>query len=79
MVNYDKKKRNFFISYSNNPTVLKNFLPKNKECRKIGSIYEIPFNMISYLENLFKKIKKTKNNKPFKRNWKLRYKHSCKF
>ena len=61
MVNYDKKKRNFFISYSNNPTVLENFLPKNKECSKIGSIYEIPFNMISFLENLFKKIKKTKS------------------
>ena len=61
MLNYDEKKNFFFISYSNNPTVLENFLPKNKECRKIGSIYEIPFNMISFLENLFNKIKKTKS------------------
>ena len=60
MLNYDEKKNFFFISYSNNPTVLENFLPKNKECSKIGSIYEIPFNMISFLENLYKKIKKTK-------------------
>ena len=60
MVNYNKKK-NFFISYSNNPTVLERFLPKNVECPKIGSIYEIPFNMISFLENIFNKIKKIKS------------------
>ena len=61
MVNYDKIKKNFFISYSNNPTILEKFLPKNKECKKIGTIYEIPYNMISFLENLINKIKKTKS------------------
>ena len=61
MLNYNEDKKSFFISYSNNPTILENFLPKNKKYRKIGSIYEIPFNMISFLENLFNKIKKTKS------------------
>ena len=61
MLNYDKVKKNFFISYSNNPTILEQFLPKNKDCKKIGIIYEIPFNMISFLENLFNKIKRTKS------------------
>ena len=60
MLNYNKKK-SFFISYSNNPTILEKFLPKKKKCKKIGSIYEIPFNMLSFLENLFNKIKKTKS------------------
>ena len=60
MLNYNKKK-SFFISYSNNPTILENFLTKKKKCKKIGSIYEIPFNMLSFLENLFNKIKKTKS------------------
>ena len=58
MVNYDKIKKNFFISYSNNPTILEKFLPKNKECKKIGTIYEIPYNMISFLENFITKFKK---------------------
>ena len=61
MLNYNKKKKSFFISYSNNPTILEKFLPKKKKCTKIGSIYEIPFNMLSFLENLFNKIKKTKS------------------
>ena len=61
MLNYNEDKKSFFISYSKNPTILENFLPKNKKYRKIGSIYEIPFNMISFLENLFNKIKKTKS------------------
>ena len=61
MLNYNEDKKIFFISYSKNPTILENFLPKNKKYRKIGSIYEIPFNMISFLENLFNKIKKTKS------------------
>ena len=49
------------ISYSNNSTILENFLPKKIESAKIGLIYEIPLNMISFLENLFNKIKKTKS------------------
>ena len=61
MLNYNKKKKSFFISYSINPTILEKFLPKKKKCKKIGSIYEIPFNMLSFLENLFNKIKKTKS------------------
>jgi len=61
MVNYDKKKNFFFISYSNNPTILENFLPKKNKNKKIGSIYEIPFNMIIFLESLFKKLKKIKS------------------
>ncbi len=61
MLNYNKVKKKFFISYSNNPTILEKFLPKNKDCKKIGVIYEIPFNMISFLENLFNKIKGTKS------------------
>ena len=56
MLNYNEDKKSFFISYSKNPTILENFLPKNKDCKKIGVIYEIPFNMISFLENLFNKI-----------------------
>ena len=61
MLNYDNKKKNFFISYSNNPTILEKFLPKKEMCKRIGSIYEIPFNMISFLETLFNKIKKIKS------------------
>ena len=58
MVNYNKKKEFFFFSYSNNPTILENFLPRTSKREKIGSIYEIPFNMIIFLENLFNKLKK---------------------
>ena len=61
MLNYDKKKKNFYISYSNNSTILENFLPKKIESTKIGLIYEIPLNMMSFLENLFTKIKKIKS------------------
>ena len=61
MINYDKNKKKFFISYSKNPTVLENFLPKDDECNRIGSIYEIPYNMISFLNDLFYKIKKIKS------------------
>ena len=61
MVNYNKEKKNFFISYSNNPTIFQNFLPKKNKSKKIGSIYEIPFNMIIFLESLFKKLKKIKS------------------
>ena len=58
MVNYNKKKEFFFFSYSNNPTFLENFLPRTNKRKKIGSIYEIPFNMIIFLESLFNKLKK---------------------
>ena len=61
MVSYDKKKDFFFISYSNNPTILENFLPKSERCNKIGLIYEIPFNMISFLENIFCRVHKIKS------------------
>ena len=61
MLNYNEDKKIFFISYSKNPTILENFLPKNKKYNKIGSIYEIPFNMISFLENLFCKVQKVKS------------------
>ena len=58
MLSYDNKKKKFFISYSSNPTILQKFLPKIEKNKKMGLIYEVPFNMISFLENLFKKIKK---------------------
>ena len=61
MINYNKKRKKFFISCSYTKTVLENFLPKNKKYNKIGSIYEIPFNMISFLENLFCKVQKVKS------------------
>ncbi|PPR35453.1 MAG: hypothetical protein CFH26_00786 [Alphaproteobacteria bacterium MarineAlpha6_Bin4] len=61
MLNYNKKKKKFFISYSNKPTMLKFFLPKSENLKKIGLIYEIPLNMISFLENLFTRIKKIKS------------------
>tara|TARA_Y100000588_G_C14109890_1_gene862541 strand:- start:285 stop:782 length:498 start_codon:yes stop_codon:yes gene_type:complete len=41
--------------------MLKFFLPKSENLKKIGLIYEIPLNMISFLENLFTRIKKIKS------------------
>ena len=61
LVNFDEKKSDFYITYSNNPTILENFLPKVNNKEKIGIIYEIPFYMIGFLENLFNKIKKIKS------------------
>ena len=61
MINYDKEKKNFFYSYSNKNSLLERFLPKEKKNKKIGSIYEIPINMIIFLEELFKKIKLSKS------------------
>ncbi len=60
MINYDKKKKSFHFSFSNNETLLEKFLPK-KSKYKIGSIYEIPIKMMIFIDELFKKMKKEKS------------------
>ena len=62
LIDYDEKNKKFFFSYSRRSTFLENFLPKKniKNC-KIGSIYEIPINLISFLDELFKKIQFNKS------------------
>ena len=52
MIGYDKKKKIFFYSYSNKNFLLERFLPKNKKNKKIGSIYEIPINMIVFFRRI---------------------------
>ena len=62
LVNFNNKKRFFYFTLSNHPTLLEKFLPNFSEKNiQIGQIYEIPLQMIRVLDEIFKKINKIKS------------------
>ena len=62
MVNFNNKKKFFYFTLSNHPTLLEKFLPNFSEKNiQIGQIYEIPLQMIRLLDEIFKKINKIKS------------------
>lgn len=60
LVNFDKKK-NFYFTLSNHPTLLEKFIPNIKN-KKIGEIYEIPIQSIGLINELCKRLNQTKGS-----------------